>query len=442
MGNLILNGITPGSGKIKLGSQNVNKIYAGTTLVWGGSFNENLGTSFSDLRSIKINTNGDIFIGGFQLTNNLIASDNISYRNVAKLSANGVVNTTFAANTLNNFDFFNDFRNSTFALHPDGESIILSGRGYASDGTENYKILKINNDGTLDTAFNDNAEFTGSSESTDAICISVLGTDIYTYVSGPGGGLMKFNQQGLRDLSFISPQFANGDVTEILPLADGSILTGGSFANVDGLANTRHLAKINSNGTVDVNFASNWGNIIPLTPEAYAVSSIAVGLDNSIFIGGSFESVPITTPNSGVVYRNYIIKLNSDGTINPDFSSNMGTLYSSGLDTTGVYRIRIVPDETGTDYKVLMGGSFNRWNIDTVNKYPFFMARVQSDGSIDNTFYVNTSISFSDNRGFDDQVRDFYLQDDGKIVVVGYFSEVQGQDRSKIVRLTSDGYID
>jgi uncharacterized protein (TIGR02145 family) len=34
MGDLIFNGITPGSGKIKLGSQNVNKIYAGTTQVW------------------------------------------------------------------------------------------------------------------------------------------------------------------------------------------------------------------------------------------------------------------------------------------------------------------------------------------------------------------------------------------------------------------------
>jgi uncharacterized protein (TIGR02145 family) len=34
MGNLVINGITPGAGKIKLGSQNVNRIYAGSTLIF------------------------------------------------------------------------------------------------------------------------------------------------------------------------------------------------------------------------------------------------------------------------------------------------------------------------------------------------------------------------------------------------------------------------
>ena len=34
MGNIILNGITPSAGKIKLGSQNVSRIYNGTTRVW------------------------------------------------------------------------------------------------------------------------------------------------------------------------------------------------------------------------------------------------------------------------------------------------------------------------------------------------------------------------------------------------------------------------
>lgn len=34
MGNIILNGITPAASKIKLGLQNVNKIYAGDTKVW------------------------------------------------------------------------------------------------------------------------------------------------------------------------------------------------------------------------------------------------------------------------------------------------------------------------------------------------------------------------------------------------------------------------
>jgi uncharacterized delta-60 repeat protein len=435
MADLKIGSILPLAGDIKAGTQDVSRIYAGNTLVFGGSFNYNLGYgNFSTPVSIKILQSGDFYAStGIGSPNQ---SNGIQYNIIAKYNSDGILNSGFASNTLTTpitFGFIS-VNPDAMAIHPDGESALVCGRG--ASGYEGYKLLKVNSDGIFDTTFNNNAKFPNDSQ----VCyaVSVIGTDIYCYLGG-SSGLVKFDQYGIQDTSFPSFQF-NGAVKSFAHLSDGSILAAGSFLNVNSLANTSHLVKIKPDNTIDTTFASNWGNLVTGNSGAEAINSVAVGLDGSIFIGGLFDAINVPVPG-GSVSINYILKLNSNGTVNPDFSVNMGRLISSDPYFGGVNQIKIISDPVGSDYKVLLGGDFDRIFQSSRNIYPRYMTKVTSEGFIDSTFYLN-QVTNQTSIGFDDQVNSLDIQDDGKIIAVGSYTSVNGESRPKLARLTSDGYYD
>lgn len=444
MGNIILNGITPVAGKIKLGTQDISRIYAGDTLVWGGSFNENLGDGdFYSLRSTKVRPDGSIFTYATVNIMGVYRSNYVRYLHVAKYNSAGVLDTNFATNTLDwsiEFGYVPSSANS-LDIHPDGESALICGKG--SDSDDGYKILKVNNDGTLDTTFNDNARFASQYDIGVGQSLATSGQDIFLYVGVGGLGLVKLSQEGVQDTSFPSIEAQNGFVNTIIPLDAGGFLLGGSFSSINNTANTSHLAKINANGTVDTVFASNWGNPIVQESGGNAIRSAVIASDGSIFIGGIFQDVDVTLPDSTTIRRDYILKLNSNGTINSDFSVNMGLLRTADNDLGGVDQIKIITDPVGGGYKVLVAGDFySIQNQITVS--PDCLTILTSEGFPDMDFYFNQSTQsvLQDSIGFDGEVGSVDIQDDGKIIAVGRFNDLHGVLRPKIARLTSDGYAD
>jgi uncharacterized delta-60 repeat protein len=444
MGNIILNGITPAAGKIKLGTQSIGRIYAGNTLVWGGSFNENLGDgTFSSLGSTKVLTDGSVITYTRISGAGIYYSNSTAYLYVAKYSSSGVLDTSFAANTLDwpiEFDFIPSSANS-LVIHPDGESALICGRCSGSD--QGYKILKVNNDGALDMTFNNNAKFLSQYDAGRGYCVATSGQDIFLYVSAGGLGLVKLSQEGVQDTSFPSIEAQGGAVNTITPLDDGGFLLAGPFTSINNTPNTRHLGKINADGTVDTTFASNWGNPIVYQSGGNAVESVVIAPDGSMFVGGIFEDVDVILPDSTTIRRDFIIKLNSNGTINSDFSVNMGLLRTADPNFGGVNQIKIITDPVGGNYKVLLAGDFySIQNPITVS--PDCLTRLTSEGVVDMSFYFNQSTQSvaQDSIGFDDAVNGVDIQDDGKIIAVGSFGKLHGVDRPKIARLTSDGYAD
>ncbi len=111
--------------------------------------------------------------------------------------------------------------------------------------------------------------------------------------------------------------------------------------------------------------------------------------------------------------------------------SRMGRLNSDGsLDNTftngannHVEAIAVQPDG-----KILVGGTFNQLAGQARN----YIGRLNSDGSLDNTF----------TNGADNWVYALALQADGKILVGGEFTTLAGQAHSKIGRLNPDGSLD
>jgi len=82
------------------------------------------------------------------------------------------------------------------------------------------------------------------------------------------------------------------------------------------------------------------------------------------------------------------------------------------------------------DGKVLIGGDFT-----TVNGTPSDrIARLNSDGSLDSSFNPGTGANFT--------IFNFALQSDGKILIVGDFFVYNGTARGRIARLNADGSLD
>ncbi|MEL0127418.1 MAG: S8 family serine peptidase, partial [Actinomycetota bacterium] len=167
------------------------------------------------------------------------------------------------------------------------------------------------------------------------------------------------------------------------------------------------LAQVASDGALDTAFTTNLG-----TGFNARVRSVAVQPDGKIVAAGSF-----TTVNGRAVNR--IARLNADGTLDADFAANVGT----GLDGAG----RSVTLQS--DGKIIVAGAFTSVNGTAINH----IARFNSDGSLDTDFATNVGT------GFSAETRGIAVQSDGKIIVVGDFKFVDGAISKRIARLNADG---
>jgi uncharacterized delta-60 repeat protein len=142
-----------------------------------------------------------------------------------------------------------------------------------------------------------------------------------------------------------------------------------------------------------------------------AVRAIAVQADGRLLIGGEFTTV------HGAV-RQGIARLNPDGTTDHTFLNGL-----PGTDGP-VYSI-VLLDEG----KILIGGRFTAVNGEARRN----IAWLNRDGSLSGDFEA----TFAGSQPID--VYTLAVQRDGKVLVGGRFSYVNGEPRSHIVRLNADG---
>ena len=129
------------------------------------------------------------------------------------------------------------------------------------------------------------------------------------------------------------------------------------------------------------------------------VLSLALQADGKILVGGLFTTL-------GGTNRNYIARLNADGTLEPSFDP---VAYFGSVNT-----LALQPDG-----KILVGNYYG-------------ILRLNVDGTVDPSF----------NADADSYVDSLALQADGKILVGGGFNYLCGQWRNHIARLGVDGTLD
>jgi uncharacterized delta-60 repeat protein/uncharacterized repeat protein (TIGR02543 family) len=284
-----------------------------------------------------------------------------------------------------------------------------------------------------------------------------------TYTMGSSNVVMYavWSSPGTADAAFKTGNNLNYYVNAIAVQSDGKILLGGSFTSY-GLSTLRSgIMRLNADGSLDTNFTVGTGTTNSGTGTEY-VYAIAVQSDGKILIGGSFAKY------NGTV-RGHIARLNTDGTLDTTFDPGTGT---SGT----IYSIAIQ-----SDGKILIGGSFLKYNDDTARSY---LTRINADGSLDSgfsslspnnavekiviqsdgkillagdfTLYGTTTVgyfarlntdgsidtAFSTGTGFDGKAYALAVQPDGKILVGGKFSTYNGTSKVNIARLNSNGTVD
>jgi uncharacterized delta-60 repeat protein len=105
-------------------------------------------------------------------------------------------------------------------------------------------------------------------------------------------------------------------------------------------------------------------------------------------------------------------------------ASILDTTFDPGTGANGIVE-QALPVSGG---KILICGNFTTFNGQSRS----YIARLNSDGSLDHTFFGQPSY----------WVRNMSVQGDGKIIIGGFFKGVQGVPRSLIARLNTDGSLD
>ena len=160
---------------------------------------------------------------------------------------------------------------------------------------------------------------------------------------------------GENEFLFNSGGGFESSVNKILEIYNNDLLIGGNYSIYSG-ETYNGLIKLKFDGTIDNTFNIGTGfNDSVLTIEEQT--------DNKILVGGAFTSY------SGIPV-NYIVRLNSNGSIDNTFNSG------TGFDNL-VEEIVLQPDN-----KILVGGAFTSYSGVSYNG----IVRLNSDGSIDTTF--------------------------------------------------------
>lgn len=380
-------------------------------------------------RIIRLNNNGTIDntfnafdttytrAGKFVLQNDgkiIIAFDGIGGLYLLRLNADGSRDNTYGG--LVDVGAFQIPVVECLKIQTDGKLLIAGGL-LEGMSPGSFLLTRILPSGEPDTTFNmpfkhrDGWIYTLSLQSDNKIIVG--GKDystencsynLFTRLNEDGSIDNSFNRSG-SPLEHISTLSNNGCQTTYTTCIqpDGKIIAGGRFQEIN-FYNAYSISRINTDGAIDVSFNKTTGvngNII----------SSAIQADGKIIIGGYFSAVQYES-------RSHIARLLEDGTIDNTFNPGTGT-------NGPVYAITLQPDG-----KVIIAGEFTQYN----NQPLAGLIRLNSNGTLDPSFSVGT--------GADNLIYSLQLQKDGKLIIGGSFSNVNGVARLNIARLNTDGSLD
>ena len=367
----------------------------------------------------------------------------VTRRRLARLQADGSLDLSFDASAALAGEYVGI-----------GRVYLLSGgRLLIKDDFEhwNQHLLRLLADGTLDNSFSVSA----SGYSLYGVAVQ-SDSKIVMSASWPSDhSVSRLNADGSRDATFSLAILGTGDAHQIEVQADGKVLLAGPFSTVNGMPR-RGFARLNRDGSLDTAFdpasaltnahlesfavlpndrillvakdnfqADAFTCFVQLNADARVESSFSTDLagpgnqisaifplpDRKTLVGGTFVTI------NGIPCRG-LARLEADGTLDPN--------YVSALPTDGQFGLCAVQP----DGRALVTG----WAGNPDISYGAFIGRLNPDGTLD-TGFGGGLIAV-------EWVNAMAVQPDGKILIGGSFTEVQGVARRYVARLHSDGSLD
>lgn len=350
---------------------------------------------------VKVLPDQKILIAG-----NFTTIDGQSRLKIARLNANGSLDTTFDANWVyESISNLNDRSIKALAVQPDGK-IYISGSFSSSTNTPD-KILRLNPDGSPDQSLTTIPLIAGPDFGQFIRKIQPLPDGKFLacgYFSTANGNsrsnLARFNSDGSFD-STLTTQINNA-CYDVAVQPDGKYLVAGGFTTVNGTARPG-LVRFNTNDSIDTSFNA-FGDYNQFNPDAYLGIKL---LNDGTMYAFHYPSYSFNYPQ--FIFDFGLIRLNADGSLKLNILTSaepakdleilpngkiivIGDFFSAGTtDPQGDWFNRFTPDgrhdgsiridffgpkqrtkavEVAADEKIIVGGSFTsvRTNGVTVNK--------------------------------------------------------------------------
>jgi uncharacterized delta-60 repeat protein len=374
------------------------------------------GNYAAEINVIAIAPNGQILIGGAFNALDALQPGSTTARvltsipHLARLNANGTVDTTFNPNP----------NAQVGAIYIQTSGQILIGGGFttlqpngAAAATLEPSFARINADGSIDTTFanpNVNGQVTSIAVQTNGdILIVGQFTTLQPATAATGTNvdfIARLTSNGTPDPAFVTN--SGGPIRQIQLQSDGRMIINGTVGTLtygtSAYVSARYIARLNRDGTPDATF---------LPSPNYAVNWVALQTDGKMVLGGSFTQIqPNGTLNPAT--RNGLARLNPDGTLDQNFNPN-------AFGGVGVVTVQ-------ANGQYLIGGDFT--SVDGLTRTN--IARINANGTIDTSFAPTPNGTVSA----------IAVQANGQIIIGGNFTYVGPVGIAYLARLNADGSLD
>ncbi len=306
------------------------------------------------------------------------------YFDSTRLNDDGSVDATYGDGGYSQPDVVGDTYSHALEILPSGQ-LQFVGRNY--DGQfDDMTVARVNADGSLDTTYGTNGFYTIDTGANETAFGLVIDADGSSFVLG--------------EWNDYSGQFVGGETVQ-------------DFA----------VAKLTPAGILDTSFGGD-GFVTTGVVGSYAVGDSAFGVveqaDGKIIVGGS-----LNFQNQGDVA---LVRYLADGSVDTTYGDRGVAIIDIGNEIGYEFDVTMQADG-----KVIVAGPTT---IDFDNS--FAVARVNTDGTLDNTFGTNGTAVVSANGNI--YATAVVVQNDGKIVIGGYGYTNEG--RYILTRLNPDGSMD
>ncbi|NCG27462.1 MAG: hypothetical protein GWP42_07970 [Verrucomicrobiales bacterium] len=218
--------------------------------------------------------------------------------------------------------------------------------------------------------------------------------------------------EGGLDLNFDPRLGLNGPGKAIAIQPNGKAIAGGQFTLVNGLSRNR-IVRFNLDGSVDKSFDPGEG-------FDNEVLALLIQPDGKIVVGGKFKKY-------NNKWRMGIARLNSDGTLDDSFQVGRGVHSDQNgwVHSLAIQNQNMISGGEG-NYKIIVAGCFTRYNFVPAYSLASFHSNVKLDMFFDTSF------------GVQGIVHSVCTDEDGDIVIGGFFDKYDGVSRNNVARVKGE----
>lgn len=356
---------------------------------------------------------------------------------IAGYNSDGSFDTTFGTNGVGIVPFPTNEDARVSCLVVQSEKYVIGGySGVSSNGDYDFKALRFDPAGTLDTNFGVGGVLTADLIDVEAKALGVVaqadGKVVAAGTSKRGNmdvfALARFNIDGSLDSSFgfrgkVTTKLGLGGIANaVVVQPDGKIVAVGSAS--DETNSNFAIVRYNTNGTLDASFGTNGVMITPIGDASSYALAVALQADGKYVVAGGAYS--------GGNNHFAVVRYTTNGL--PDVT----------FDGDGIARIPAVANaayyaeavKMQPDGKIVVGGAVV---IDQVT-WDFLLARFDTNGRLDNSFGSSGLVQTDIGGATYDIIYGLAIQPDNKIVAAG--DSWDPKNHVCLVRYNSNGTLD